>query len=193
MNLTLPGPKMLATLLAPALFITACTAQPAREPQLSTQAAEMPNEMPGEFPSDGLAPDAHPEVPREAQDPCPYLDTEWLARTNGQKVTSMGVDSRFVTPACVYWSYPPEPQASIVVRHMPTVDQAIEVVDIAAPIADTEPVDTTDGWSGGRGGGPEGAVYAVQKGSIALVVRTNQPQSVKAELIAEEVIRQLAL
>ena len=138
--------------------------------------------------------DALPEIPAGKSEmvPCPYLDTQWVANTNGQRMIAQGVDARFNTPACVFWSFPDEPQATVIVRHMPTAQAAINVVDWAAPIATTEPVDEND-WSGGRSGNPQGAVYAVQKGPVAVVVFSNQEQSLKAELIAKEAIKNLNL
>lgn len=138
--------------------------------------------------------DALPEIPegRNGFVECPYLDSQWLANTNGQRMTGQGIDTRFDTPACVFWSYPEEPQATVIVRHMPTEQAAIDVVDWAAPIDSTEPVDDGD-WQGGRIGNHEGALYAVQKGTVAVVVFTNQDQSVKAELIGKEVIKNLSL
>lgn len=142
---------------------------------------------------------ATPEVPggRDAWEACPYLDTDWVAETNGQRVTGVGIDSRFATPACVFWSYPEEPQLTVLVREMADADAAIAVVDHAAPIATTEPAEDIAGWSGGRAGagigGHDTAVYAVQKNHLAVVVDTNQEQSLKAELVAREVISNLGL
>lgn len=138
-----------------------------------------------------------PEVPggRTAQVACPYLDTQWVADTNGQRMTGLGIDERFDTPACVFWSFPEEPQLTVIVRSMDSVDEAIAVVDWAAPIDSTEPAEEPAGWSGGRRGGTDtqGALYAVQKDTTAVVVFTNQTQSVKAQLVAEEVISNLGL
>ena len=52
-----------------------------------------------------------------------------------------------------------------------------------------------EGWSGGRSGGKagEGAVYAVWKDQTAVVVFTAQEQSLKAEQIATETIKNLVL
>ena len=52
-----------------------------------------------------------------------------------------------------------------------------------------------EGWSGGRSGGKEGegAVYAVWKDQTAVVVFTAQEQSLKAEQIANETIKNLKL
>jgi len=148
----------------------------------------------------GLPHDALPEIPggRESWEDCPYLDTAWVEETNGQRVLGVGTDPRFDTPACVYWSYPDAPQLTVIVRDMPDEAAAIAVVDWAAPIDSTEPAEEPEGWSGGRAGagmvpgglptGHDGALYAVQKDNRAVVVFTNQDQSLKAELVAKEVI-----
>lgn len=139
----------------------------------------------------GLPADTFPEV--QADGECPYLDSQWIAETNGQRITTQGIDNRFDTPACLIWSYPEEPQAVIVVREMADEDAAIEVVDWAAPIKKTEPAEEPAGWSGGRGVVDERAVYAVQKGDVAVAVWSNQLQTFKAEQIAKEAIKNLGL
>ena len=141
---------------------------------------------------DGLPVDALPATNRESFDECPYLDTQWVADTNGQRMTRVAVDHRFSTPACVFWSYPEEPQASVMVREMPSVEEAREVVDHAAPVDDTEIAEFED-WTGGRGVLGEEAVFAVQKDTHAVVVRSNQLQTLKPQLIAQEAITRLGL
>lgn len=188
MNKTLP----LAALLSASLALTACSSlidAPSSPSESPTPAAQAPAPLPDQ----GLPADTLPEVPRDSQEPCPYLDTAFVADTNGQRMTSQGVDHRFDTPACVFWSYPEEPQATVIVRHMPTEQDAIAVVDWAAPIDTTDPAEEPAGWSGGRSGGEAGAVYAVQKGTTAVVVFSNQGQSLKAQLLAEATIANLGL
>lgn len=148
----------------------------------------------------GLPHDTLPDIPggRGSWDECPYLDTDWVSDTNGQRTLGVGVDPRFDTPACVFWSYPDEPHLTVLVRTMPDTAAAINVVDWAAPVDSTEPAEEPAGWSGGRAGGGmvpdrEGALYAVQKENMAVVVFTNQDQSLKAELVATEVIASLGL
>ena len=140
--------------------------------------------------------DAAPEpVGQGGQEVCPYLDGEWLQNTNGQRLTGTGTDERFDPPACVFWSYEDYPQATVMVRHMRTNSDAIAVVDHAAPIDSTLKALEPEGWSGGRRGsdGQSGAVYAVWKDETAVVVTTAQEQSVKAQKIAEETIKNLKL
>ena len=123
---------------------------------------------------------------------CPYIGPGWLEETNGQRLTKQGIDTRFPTPACVFWSYQDDPQATVIVRDMPTVDDARAAVDWAAPIDATEPA-SFDGWEGGRGVVDEHAVYAVQKDTHAVLVWSNQQQTVKSEQIAHEAIANLGL
>ena len=139
--------------------------------------------------------EAAPEhVGQGGQEVCPYLNGEWLQNTNGQRLTGTGTD-RFDPPACVFWSYEDYPQATVMVRHMRTNSDAIAVVDHAAPIDSTLKALEPKGWSGGRrgGDGKSGAVYAVWKDETAVVVTTAQEQSVKAQKIAEETIKNLKL
>ncbi|GAB3595015.1 hypothetical protein CFAEC_12955 [Corynebacterium faecale] len=204
MRRTLPTPPWKTLLLTSviALSVAGCTTEPpvaeqpiAEDPATAEPAPPLTSEVAPVV--DGLPADALPEVPggRGAWEACPYLDTEWVAETNGQRVTGLGVDERFSTPACVFWSYPEEPQLTVLVREMASVDEAIAVVDWAAPIDSTEPAEEPLDWSGGRRGGSaeSGALYAVQKDSVAVVVFTNQDQSLKAQLVAEEVIGNLGL
>ena len=123
---------------------------------------------------------------------CPYIGPGLLEETNGQRLTKQGIDTRFPTPACVFWSYQDDPQATVIVREMPTVEDARAAVDWAAPIDATEPA-SFDGWEGGRGVVNEHAVYAVQKDTHAVLVWSNQQQTVKSEQIAHEAIANLGL
>ena len=81
------------------------------------------------------------------------------------------------------------------VRKMTSNDDAVKVVDFAAPIDSTQKALKPEGWSGGRRGGDEdsGALYAVWKDEKAVVVFTAQDQSLKAEQIAIETIKNLGL
>lgn len=167
---------------------------PAQEPDTTVELPPADQVLDSNLPIDAL-----PETPegKAGWVECPYLETQWVADTNGQRMTGLGIDERFDTPACVFWSYPDEPQLTVIVRHMHTPEEATAVVDWAAPIDTTEPAEEPEGWSGGRVGGGiaghETALYAVAKGTVAVVVFTNQEQSLKAELVAKEVIQNLSL
>ena len=125
---------------------------------------------------------------------CPYLDGEWVQEATGQKLTGVSLDPRFDPPGCVFWSFEEDPQVQVSVRTMRSNAEAVAVVDSAAPIDSTLKALKPDGWSGGRRSDEEtGAVYAVWKDEVAVVVTTAQPQSVKAQQIAERTIANLQL
>jgi UPF0176 protein len=178
--------------IALAFSASACGSTETDEPTSETSAERTVDPVKGtELPID-----AAPEpVGQGGQEVCPYLDGEWLQNTNGQRLTGTGTDERFDPPACVFWSYEDYPQATVMVRHMRTNSDAIAVVDHAAPIDSTLKALEPEGWSGGRrgGDGQSGAVYAVWKDETAVVVTTAQEQSVKAQKIAEETIKNLKL
>ena len=83
--------------------------------------------------------DALPVTDRNDWVGCPYLDTQFVAETNGQKVTGVGIDERFDPPACQFWSYPEEPQLTVIVRRAASPQEAMEVVEWAAPVDVTPP------------------------------------------------------
>lgn len=131
--------------------------------------------------------------PRDAWDECPYLNTKFVEDTNGQHVLGVGLDTRFETPACVYWSYGEAFQLQVLVRHFNTEEEAIATVDNFAPIDWTSPASKPTGWDGGRGNWDAGSVYAVHKDTTAVVVLSNQTQSIKPATVAEETIKNLGL
>ncbi|SQG63520.1 putative secreted protein [Corynebacterium renale] len=178
MHTSLPKRTLLAGLAAATLAGCAAPEDPAPEPAPTTHAA----------PAVPLT--ETPAHDRTAAEPCPYLDTQRVADTNGQRVTGSNVDTRFEVPACVFWSYPEEPQLEVIVRRLGSVADAGAVVDHFVPVAESERAELPGGWTGGRMGATgTGAAYAVAREGDAVVVRTNQEQSFKAEQVAEEVIR----
>ncbi len=129
---------------------------------------------------------------------CPYLDSQWVAETNGQRVSGVGVDTRFDTPACLFWAGAEAPQLTVVVRHTASTETARAVVDWAAPVGYSDAASLPSGWEGGRAGagrvpGAAGAVYAVSKGPFAVAVWTDQAESIKAENVTKQVITSLNL
>lgn len=203
--------RVLTVLMTAGLVVSGCgapsssdspEAPDASAPDVSVPEAPAPADNATPTTSDAqpaaLPLDALPVTDRNDWVGCPYLDTQFVAETNGQKVTGVGIDERFDPPACQFWSYPEEPQLTVIVRRTGSPQEAMEVVDWAAPIDVTAPADEPEGWNGGRHGGGEvpgriGAAYAVANGPVAVVVFTNQDESVKAQLIAEHVIATLGL
>lgn len=139
-----------------------------------------------------VAVDAKPDVAPGGNEACPYLDTEWVSNTNGQRTLSQGLDARFDPPACVFYSYGEGPHVQVMVRELANEERARAVVDAAAPADATDPAEYGD-WQGGRGPLETGSVFAVANGNHAVVVWSDQAQSIKAEEIAVKTIENLGL
>ncbi|GAB1512005.1 DUF2020 domain-containing protein [Actinophytocola sp. KF-1] len=172
------GPVLLAAL-------TACTAKPVDNATddvatetLSTTTSEAPVQLP---------PDPEPT----ADGPCPYLEEAYVEETNGQRVSKVQT-SADDPPACFF--YRPDGNVQLTVRvYNGEETVARGLVDAAAPVATSNPAELSGGWEGGSEAKDTGAVYAVAKGGTAVVVTTNQEQTIKAKQIAQESIGALGL
>lgn len=134
-----------------------------------------------------------PASPTPAADgPCPYLDTEFVAEANGQRVSKTRTSVDQPHPACFFYRSDGELQLTVRV-YVGDATTAKAVVDQAAPTATSSPASQPAGWSGGSLGNADGAVYAVAKQGTAVVATTNQQQSVKARRVVETTIENLGL
>jgi hypothetical protein len=70
---------------------------------------------------------------------------------------------------------------------------ATALVDQVAPVDTSNPATEPAGWHGGYEKTNTGAVYAVSREGAAVVVTTNQEQSVKARTVAKQAIAGLKL
>jgi hypothetical protein len=74
-----------------------------------------------------------------------------------------------------------------------TPQLARATVDAVAPVATSDLAELPGGWSGGSQPTADGAVFAVTRGGTAVVITTNQRQTISARQIAEQVIAALGL
>lgn len=176
-----------ALFLGPLLIVlAACNSQPAAD------------ESTGTTPDDTQASEASPPVvdlpaaPEPTADgPCPYLDQAFVEDTNGQRIGDIKT-SADEPPTCFF--YRPDGGIQMTVRiYQGEAEAAKALVDQAAPIDTSNPAELAGGWAGGAQPTDEGAVYAVAKGSQAVVVTTNQEQTIKAKVVAQEAISALGL
>ncbi|MFC4005205.1 DUF2020 domain-containing protein [Prauserella oleivorans] len=173
--------RRLLALGAAALLLAGCAARdeatPAR-PASTAPASTAPT----------LPPD--PEPVRSG--PCPYLDTDEVARSNGQHVGEVRTSADTPHPTCFF--YRPDGELQMTVRvYVGESEVATALVDRAAPIATSNPTEQPPGWKGGYESRDDGAVYAVAKGGQAVIVTTNQQQSVKARTVAAAAISGLGI
>ncbi|WP_083267957.1 DUF2020 domain-containing protein [Lentzea guizhouensis] len=133
-----------------------------------------------------------PPVPKPAKDgTCPYLPTSYVAEANGQLVPKVKLSTDEPHPACFFYATATEIQLTVRVY---AGDQRIAktIVNEAAPDG-SQPANSPTGWTGGYVSSNNGVVYAVAKSDAAVVVTTNQKQSIKARRIAEEAIKNLGI
>lgn len=128
-----------------------------------------------------------------ADGPCPYLDRTFVAQTNGQMVSRVRVSADQPHPACFFYRGNDAEQLRVQVVVSPDAAVARGVVDRVAPVVTSDPATLTGGWDGGKQPTDTGAVFAVAKDGTAVVVITNQKQTIKASRIAEQVITKLGL
>ena len=176
-------------LAAPLLALAACTTDSAPPPASDAPTTSATRAAAPTTRAEA-APPAEPEP--VADGPCPYLTSAVVADANGQHVTKVRTSADKPTPACFF--YRPDGSVQLTIRVYqgePAVAKAL--VDQAAPIDTSNPASSPAGWKGGSISGEENAVYAVAKGGSAVVVDSNQKQTIKARRIAEAAIENLGL
>ncbi|WP_158879752.1 DUF2020 domain-containing protein [Amycolatopsis anabasis] len=138
------------------------------------------------------APAPPPDPEPVADGPCPYLENGFVAQANGQRVSKVRTSADKPHPACFFYALNGKPQLTVrVYTGDPVVAKAL--VDKAAPVNTSNPADEPPGWQGGSQATDGGAVYAVAKQGTAVVVTTNQRQTVKARTVAKQAVSALAL
>ncbi|MBK1784530.1 DUF2020 domain-containing protein [Prauserella cavernicola] len=135
---------------------------------------------------------APPEPEPVADGPCPYLDTDEVSQSNGQQVAQVRLSADEPHPSCFF--YRPDGEMQLTVRvYVGDPKVAMAIVDEAAPVDTSNPTSQPAGWEGGYESTDEGAVYAVAKDGSAVIVTTNQQQSVKARSVATQAISGLGI
>ncbi|MFF0144458.1 DUF2020 domain-containing protein [Amycolatopsis sulphurea] len=169
--------------LAPALVLLAGCAPTA-------PVAAMPPSSPAASASSSAAMPPDPRPTRAGQ--CPYLSKQEAQDANGQHVTAVKLSADQSTPACFF--YRPDGSVQLSVRvYTGTSAIAKALVDKAAPVDTSNPADQPAGWKGGYQPSADGVVYAVAKAGSAVIVTSNQKQSIKARTVAEKAIAALKL
>ncbi|HYZ37363.1 MAG TPA: DUF2020 domain-containing protein [Pseudonocardiaceae bacterium] len=163
--------------------------QPAAPPS-----AVAPSDAPPRAPAP--SPAVPPPDPQPIADgPCPYLTAGSVQAANGERVTAVrvsGTGPNQPYPACFFLTYHDAVQLRtwIVVA---TPRTAGATIDAVAPVATSDLAELPGGWSGGSQPTPNGAVFAVARQGTAVVVTTNQRQTIGARRIAQQVIATLGL
>ncbi|MFI5611311.1 DUF2020 domain-containing protein [Amycolatopsis sp. NPDC051903] len=172
--------------LAPAVVLLAGCGAPT--PITGTPQPQPSSAATSQASAPGLPPD--PQPAREAK--CPYLSAETVQDANGQHVTTVRVSADEPHPACFFYRPDGGLQMSVQV-YVGTKDVATKLVNRAAPVDTSNPASDPAGWKGGYQPAGDGVVYAVSKGGDAVIVKSNQKQSIKARTVAKKAIATLEL
>lgn len=173
--------RLVLALATLAVLATGCSQQPAA-----------PAPSAGVPPSTSASPQPPPDPQPAGPGPCPYLETSFVADANGQHVSKVQTSADKPHPACFFYALNGKLQLTVQV-YAGDAGVAKALVDKAAPLNSSDPATDPAGWQGGYEPTDAGAVYAVAKGGAAVVVSTNQKQTVKARTIAKQTISALGL
>jgi hypothetical protein len=180
--------KVLTSALLLVICLAGCSSSPS-EPS-PAGSSQQPAPPPASATSE---PDGPPPPPEPVADgPCPYLESAFVAEANGQRATKVRISADKPHPACFFYRADGNIQLTVRV-YAGTPKLAKALVDEAAPIATSNPATAPTGWKGGSVGTDKGSVYAVAKEGTAVIVTSNQAQSIKARRVAEKAISALAL
>ncbi|MFN3602249.1 MAG: DUF2020 domain-containing protein [Dietzia sp.] len=138
---------------------------------------------------------SEPEIPQVepvALAECPYLSVDEVSRLNGELATEVRIDDRVDPPACFFYGADEAVQLTTTVYSVASEERATQLVDGSAPVGESERSDIEGGWTGGRTGGPGGALVVLARGTQVLAVQSTQEQSVKVQRVAELVAPRVA-
>ena len=130
-----------------------------------------------------------------ADGPCHYLPAAAVQVANGERVVAVRISDTGPDrpqPACFFFAANGTVQLRTwILATTPQVARA--TVDAAAPVASSDLAQLPGGWSGGSQPTADGAVFAVSRQGTAVVITTNQRQTIGARRIAVQVIAALGL
>ncbi|TVT60565.1 DUF2020 domain-containing protein [Amycolatopsis rhizosphaerae] len=173
--------------LVTGLGAVGCSQHPAPVAKPSSSSAPPPATT-----TTSAAPALPPDPQPVAAAPCPYLATDFAAQANGQRVSVVKLSADRPHPACFFYDRAGKLQLTVrIYVGEPAVATAL--VDHVAPVDTSNPATDPPGWQGGYQQMDGGAVYAVAKQGTAVVVTTDQMQTVKARTVTKQTISALGL
>src|SRR3569833_3163371 len=120
-----------------------------------TAAPSPPSASAGANAGSELPPDPQPAATGD----CPYLDSEFVADSNGQHVSKVRISTDQPHPACFF--YRPDGKIQLTVRvYVGHATTATALVNMAAPADSSNPASDPSGWMGGYESTDDGAGYA---------------------------------
>ena len=96
-------------------------------------------------------------------------------------------------PICLFYRSDGGFMASVRVIEADTPQAAVAAVNAHVPIENSNPANQPPGWTGGSMVTDTGSVYAVAKGTVAVVAESNQQQSIKGRQLVVVTVGALGL
>jgi UPF0176 protein len=140
-----------------------------------------------------VEPPAATDEPEPVVANCPYLPDAQVADINGQHTGVTTVVAVAPHPICTFTRSDGGWLATVRVVRADTPEAAVAAVDQHVPVDGSSPEDDPAGWAGGSMPTGDGSVYAVAKGTVAVIAEANQPQSIKGRQLAVAAITNLGL
>lgn len=133
------------------------------------------------------------DEPAPVPGPCPYLGDDEVADINGQRTGVTTVIAVPPHPICTFTRSDGGWLATVRIVQADSPEAAVAAVDQHVPVGSSIPATDPAGWTGGSMPTGEGSVYAVSKGTIAVIAEANQSQSIKGRQLATTAIANLGL
>ncbi|HET8591780.1 MAG TPA: DUF2020 domain-containing protein [Nakamurella sp.] len=132
---------------------------------------------------------------------CPYLADAAVMDANGQHTGQTSIIDVKPYPVCIFTRSDGGYLATTRIVVATTPAQAAAAVNQHVPVAKSNPARYPKGWSGGAMATPDGvpgypganSIYAVSKGTIAIIALSNQAQSIKGRQMVEQIVQNLGL
>lgn len=174
---TVPGPATRTVSVAPTTVVTTPT-----DPTL-------------------VAPPPSTSEPAPVAGDCPYLTTTQVKDANGQNVGAVQIVATEPYPVCIFHRPDGTVLAAVRIVVADTPAAAAAAVNQHVPIDESFPATHPAGWEGGAMGNlagvdgyPDGrSIYAVSKGTTAVIAVSNQKQSIKGRQMVTDVVANLGL
>lgn len=139
------------------------------------------------------APPAPTPEPAPIDAPCPYLADDVVADINGQRAGTTRIIEVAPYPVCVFTRVDGEFLASVRIVVADTPQSAVAAVNAQVPIESSDPASQPAGWTGGSMVTETGSIYAVAKGTTAVVAESNQQLSIKGRQLVTAAVANLGL
>lgn len=132
---------------------------------------------------------------------CPYLADEDVKNANGQHTGQTSIIDVKPYPVCIFTRSDGGYLATTRIVVAKTKEQAAAAVNQHVPVDRSNPAHYPAGWTGGAMATPEGvpgypkarSIYAVSKGTTAIIAISNQQQSIKGRQMVEQIVQNLGL